>query len=352
MIPLSRNERIEAERLLTAALGPEVMSLGKRPGVEDIAINPNGVAFCYHGGGKIKLETRFDPLQTGNIVSLSARFAGIIAEGNGILSFGANLPGHVRFQGGIEPRSVGGPYVVLRFLPKIVRTFDDYVNDGVAPIEGFEPPYDPEADNSHIGYGLPTMDCIAEGIRHRLTFAVFGETGSGKSSLLTSMANHPFIQGDRLVTLEDVPELQFPNVEDVLSLSSAGIDMGELLKDALRCRPDRVLMGEARDGAFWYFILAQYTGHSGGMVTLHASNPTDFFDRVEQMIAQAGINPETQRRVLMKTLQRIVWIRRRPGGGRDIVGVFRPGGYDPQKGYSLQRIDVPHQPPVGYNVSR
>lgn len=352
MIPLSAGERIEAEKLLRKALGDEILSLGNRPGVEDIAINPNGVAFCYHGGGKLKLETKFDPLRSGNIVNLSARFAGVIAEGRGILSFSANLPGHIRFQGGIEPRSVGGPYVVLRFLPKIVRTFQDYVDAGVAPIAGKESDYDPETDNSDIGDGLPTMDCIAEGIRHRLTFAVFGETGSGKSSLLTSMANHPHMQSDRLVTLEDVPELQFPNVDDVLSLSSAGIDMGELLKDALRCRPDRIIVGEARDGAFWYFIMAQYTGHSGGMVTLHASNPTDFFDRVEQMIAQAGIDPAPQRRVLMKTLQRIVWIRRRAGGGRDIVGVYRPAGYDPEKGYSLQRIDVPHQPVMGYDLSR
>jgi type IV secretion system protein TrbB len=343
MIPLSERERVEAGKLLNAALGQEILALGAMPGVEDIAINPNGVAFCYNGTGKRRLETRFDPVKVGHIVNLSARFAGIVAEGKGILSFGSNLPGHIRFQGGIEPRSVGGPYVVLRFLPKFVRSFQDYIDDGVAPIAGREVDTTAEATDT-VGVGLPTMQCIEAGLAARKTFAVFGETGSGKSSLLMSMANHPVIQGDRLVTLEDTPELQFPNVEDVLRLSSAGIDMGELLKDALRCRPDRVLMGEARDGAFWYFIMAQYTGHRGGMVTLHASNPADFFDRVEQMIAQAGIDPAPQRRVLMKTLQRIVWIRRRPGGGRDIVGVFRPANYDPEKGYSLERIDIPHRP--------
>jgi type IV secretion system protein TrbB len=343
MIPLSERERIEAGKLLNKALGEEVLKLGDTSGVEDIAINPNGTAFCYSGSGKHRLETRFDPVRVGHIVNLSARFAGVIAEGKGALSFSANLPGHIRFQGGIEPRSVGGPYVVLRFLPKFVRSFQDYIDDGVAPIFGQEADTAVE-DADTIGVGLPTMDCIAAGLAARKTFAVFGETGSGKSSLLMSMANHQAVQGDRLVTLEDTPELQFPNVEDVLRLSSAGIDMGDLLKDALRCRPDRVLMGEARDGAFWYFVMAQYTGHSGGMVTLHASNPADFFDRIEQMVSQAGIDPAPQRRVLMKTLQRIVWIRRRPGGGRDIVGVYRPAGYDPEKGYSLERIDIPHQP--------
>jgi type IV secretion system protein TrbB len=347
MIPLSEAERGKASKLLNDALGGEILKLGSMPGVEDIAINPpgvnpNGVAFCYTGGGKHQLDTRFHPEKVGHIVNLAARFAGIIAEGKGILSFSSNLPGHIRFQGGIEPRSVGGPYVVLRFLPKFVRSFQDYIDDGVAPIDGKEVDTTVEAIDT-TGVGLPTMQCIEAGLAARKTFAVFGETGSGKSSLLMSMANHPAVQGDRLVTLEDTPELQFPHVEDVLRLSSAGIDMGDLLKDALRCRPDRVLMGEARDGAFWYFIMAQYTGHSGGMVTLHASNPTDFFDRVEQMIAQAGIDPAPQRRVLQKTLQRIVWIKRRPVGGRDIVGVYRPAGYDPEKGYALERIDIPHR---------
>lgn len=342
MIPLSERERVEAGRMLNAALGEEIVALRDRAGVEDVAINPPGVGFAYTGSGKRRLKTRFDPIKVGHIVNLAARFAGVIAEGKGILSFSSNLPGHIRFQGGIEPRSVGGPYVVLRFLPKFVRTFQDYINDGVAPIAGREVDAGTEEGDA-AGVGLPTMQCIEAGLAARKTFAVFGETGSGKSSLLMSMANHPILKDDRVITLEDTPELQFPNVEDVLRLSSAGVDMGGLLKDALRCRPDRVLMGEARDGAFWHFIMAQYTGHSGGMVTLHASNPTDFFDRVEQMIAQAGIDPAPQRRVLMKTLQRIVWIRRRAGGGRDIVGVYRPAGYDPEKGYALERIDVPHR---------
>lgn len=347
MIPLSEAERGKAGKLLNDALGGEILKLGDAPGVEDIAINPpgtnpTGAAFCYAGSGKHRLDTRFHPERVGHIVNLAARFAGIVAEGKGILSFSSNLPGHIRFQGGIEPRSVGGPYVVLRFLPKFVRTFQDYVDDGVAPIAGREANAGGEEEDA-AGVGLPTMACIEAGLAARKTFAVFGETGSGKSSLLMSMANHPLLKDDRIVTLEDTPELQFPNVEDVLRLSSAGADQGGLLKDALRCRPDRVLMGEARDGALWHFIMAQYTGHSGGMVTLHASNPTDFFDRVEQMIAQAGIDPAPQRRVLMKTLQRIVWIRRRSGGGRDIVGVYRPAGYDPEKGYALERIDVPHR---------
>lgn len=350
MIPLSERERGEATKLLHAAMGAEIVALSNQPGIEDVAINPNGVAFSYGGSGKRKLESRFDPIRTGNIVQLSARFAGVVAEGKGIMSFSSNLPGHIRFQGGIEPRSVGGPYVVLRFLPKIVRSFQEYIDDGVAPIAGNT--IEDRIDEEDIdGVGLPTMDCIAAGLVARKTFAVFGETGSGKSSLMMSMSNHPALRHDRIVTLEDTPELQFPNVEDVLQLASAGMDMGDLLKDSLRCRPDRVMIGEARDGAIWYFVMSQYQGQTGGIVTLHANSPKDFFDRIEQMVAQAGIDPAPQRRVLMKTLQRIIWIRRRSGGGRDIVGVFRPAGYDVEKGYRLQRIDVPHQPAMGYNLS-
>lgn len=345
MIPFSDEERIRAKRLLDTALGAEFLTLAARPGVEDIAINPNGVAYGYAGTGKFRLETHFDRGRIGLIVNLSARFGGVIAEHNGVMSFSAHLPGRIRFQGGIEPRSVGGPYAAFRFLPQVVRSFDDYIDDGVAPIVGKvtgQYDLDQEDATSDAGVGLPTMDCIEACLKERLTIVVFGETGSGKSSLLMSMANHPAVRDDRLVVLEDTEEMQFPYVHDVLQLSSAGIDMAELLKDSLRCRPDRVLMGEARDGAMWIFINAQYTGHSGGMVTMHASNPKDFFDRIEQMIAQAGVDPSGQRRVLMKALQRIVWIKRRPGGGRDIVGVYRPVGYDARKGYALERIDLPH----------
>jgi Flp pilus assembly CpaF family ATPase len=343
MIPLSDRERVEAERLLNNALGAEIQALAAQAGVEDIAINPDGRAFVYGSIGKRRLETRFDADRRSQIVTLSARFAGVVAEGKGRLSFAADLPGQIRFQGGIQPRSIGGPYVVLRFLPKVVRTFQDYIDDGVAPMVGKEVDVEHE-EHEHIGLGLPTMDCIAEALARKLTIVVFGETGSGKSSLLMSMANHPAVQSDRLVTLEDTPEMQFPCVEDVLGMCSVGIDMPDLLKDGLRCRPDRVILGEARDGAFWTFVLAQYTGHRGGLVTLHANNPADFFDRIEQMVAQAGIDPIPQRRVLMKTLQRIVWIKRRPGGGRDIVGVYRPDGYDAISGYRLSRVDVPHRP--------
>lgn len=346
MIPFSDEERARAKRLLDTALGDEFRNLSQVPGIEDIVINPNGAAYGYTGEGKLKMKTRFDRGQIGLIVNLAARFGGVIAEHNGVMSFSAHLPGRIRFQGGIEPRSVGGPYAVFRFLPQEVRSFDDYINDGVAPIEGKTTglySMDDEEETSNVGVGLPTMDCIAACLEARLTTVVFGETGSGKSSLLMSMANHPVVRRDRLVVFEDTEEMQFPYVDDVLQLCSAGIDMGELLKDGLRCRPDRILLGEARDGAIWVFIMAQYTSHSGGIITMHATNPKDFFDRVEQMIAQAGIDPASQRRVVMKALKRIVWIKGRPGGGRDIVGVYRPVGYDAIQGYKLERIDVPHR---------
>ena len=118
MIPLSDRERVEAERLLNNALGAEIQALAAQAGVEDIAINPDGRAFVYTGTGKRRLETRFDADRRSQIVTLAARFAGVVAEGKGRLSFAADLPGQIRFQGGIPPRSVGGPYVVLRFLPK------------------------------------------------------------------------------------------------------------------------------------------------------------------------------------------------------------------------------------------
>ena len=350
MIPLSDRERAEAERQLKDVWGEEVRALAARAteeGIEDIAINPNGVGFVYSGRGKQKLETRFDENRRLQWVNLAARFAGHVAEGNGKLSFGAELPGRIRFQGGIKPRAILGPYIVMRFLPRHVRSFDDYIDDGIVPVTGSETAFHSD-DHADAGVGLPTMDCIAAGLKARLTFSVFGETGSGKSSLLMTMLNHDHLRDDRIVTLEEgASELQFPRVEDVLGLMSEGTNMPDLLKDSLRVRPDRVVVGEARDGVLWTFIMAQYTGHSGGMVTMHASNPNDFFDRCEQMIAQAGVDPAPQRRVLMKTLQRIVWIRRKAGGGRQIVGVFTPDGYDEKTGYRLKRIDVPHQPRMG-----
>lgn len=342
---LSDRERKEAERLLHNAWGPEIDALTKIPDVEDIAINQDGRAFVYGGIGKRRLETRFERERIAQIVTLSSRFAGVVADDQLRLSFMANLPGHIRFQGGLPPRSVDNAYAVLRMLPKHVYSFDDWINSGIAPRgngRGFDPHIEHDAMDDLVGVRHPTMDCLAECLRHRLVIAIFGETGSGKTSLLTTLCNHDCLKNDRIITLEDTPELQFPNVEDVLRLSSERGTTDAILKDSLRCRPDRIVMGEARDGAFWSFIKAMYTGHKGGLITLHANSPSDFFDRCEHLIAEAGVDAPSQRRVLMKTLQRIVWIRRKPGQGREIVGVFRAYKHTLEEGYVLQRIDVPH----------
>ena len=150
-----------------------------------------------------------------------------------------------------------------------------------------------------IGFGTltkPVADFLGACIRGRLDMLITGGTGTGKTTTLNVLSQ--FLPADeRIVTIEDAAELQL-HQEHVLRLESrppniegrGQVTVRDLVRNSLRMRPDRIVIGEVRDGAALDMLQAMNTGHDGSMTTVHANSPRDSLARIETMVLMAGID--------------------------------------------------------------
>lgn len=165
--------------------------------------------------------------------------------------------------------------------------------------------------------------------RSRLNILISGGTGSGKTTLLNAMSQL-IDHGERIVTIEDAAELQLqqPHVVRLetrpANLEGDGeITMRDLVKNALRMRPDRIILGEVRDAAALDMLQAMNTGHDGSMSTVHANNPREALTRLENMVAMAGVNLPSQavRTQISSAVHLIVQVSRMRDGIRRITHI-------------------------------
>ena len=165
--------------------------------------------------------------------------------------------------------------------------------------------------------------------RCRLNILISGGTGSGKTTLLNAMSQL-IDHGERIVTIEDAAELQLqqPHVVRLetrpANLEGDGeITMRDLVKNALRMRPDRIILGEIRDAAALDMLQAMNTGHDGSMSTVHANNPREALTRLENMVAMAGVNLPSQavRTQISSAVHLIVQVSRMRDGIRRVTHV-------------------------------
>jgi pilus assembly protein CpaF len=157
---------------------------------------------------------------------------------------------------------------------------------------------DPYGMDDLIGFGTltrPVADFLAACIRGRLDILITGGTGTGKTTTLNVLSQ--FLPPDeRIVTIEDAAELQL-HQEHVLRLESrppniegrGQVTVRDLVRNSLRMRPDRIVIGEVRDGAALDMLQAMNTGHDGSLTTVHANSPRDSLARVETMVLMAGM---------------------------------------------------------------
>jgi pilus assembly protein CpaF len=164
-------------------------------------------------------------------------------------------------------------------------------------------------------------------VRCKMNILISGGTGSGKTTLLNVLSKW-IPSGERLVTIEDAAELRLqrehvvrletrpPNIE-----GKGEITQRELLRNSLRMRPDRIIIGEVRGAEALDMLQAMNTGHEGSMTTVHANNPRDAFRRVENMVSMAGLNFPVLaiRQQMASALNLSVHVDRVPGGKRKLV---------------------------------
>lgn len=166
-------------------------------------------------------------------------------------------------------------------------------------------------------------------VRARLNILISGGTGSGKTSTLNALARC-IPDNERLVTIEDTAELQL-NAANLVSLESrppnfegsGEVSIRTLVRNALRMRPDRIIVGEVRGVEAFDMLQVMNTGHPGSLTTVHANSPTDAVRRLESMVLMAGLElPQPAvRETIANTLDIIIQQERLPDGGRKIVAL-------------------------------
>jgi pilus assembly protein CpaF len=173
-------------------------------------------------------------------------------------------------------------------------------------------------------------------VRARLNILICGGTGSGKTTLLNVLSGFIAPQ-ERLVTIEEAAELQLrqPHVArlETRSQTSDGtpaVAARELVRNALRMRPDRIILGEVRGGEAVDMLQAMTTGHDGSMGTLHANNPQDALYRLELLMGFGGMRTDvpTLRRQIASAIQLVVHMQRTSGGDRRVVAIAEVVGLE------------------------
>jgi pilus assembly protein CpaF len=230
----------------------------------------------------------------------------------------ARLADGSRVNAAISPIAIDGAAVSIRKFSKKPLTLEKLVEFNAMPKE--------------------VADFIHGAVKSRISTVISGGTGSGKTTLLNALSA-AISHGERLITIEDAAELQLqqphvvrletrpPNIE-----GKGEIRQRELVKNALRMRPDRVILGEVRSDEAFDMLQAMNTGHEGSMATIHANNPREAIGRLEQMIAMGGLNisPDAMRSQIASAIGLIIQVMRLSDGKRKVTHVTEITGMESQ----------------------
>lgn len=301
---LSQDRVVATRRLasLTRALGPALHAALADDSVVEVLINCDGQLRVDRVGSGIETtDARLSVAERETAIRLLAAEAlETVTEDHPFLA--ATLPGSgARVQALIAP-IVSAPVLAIRKRPKLIFTLDDYVRAGIAsPAQAAQ---------------------LRHAIMARRNIVVAGGTGSGKTTLLNALLAEPAFSASRLLLLEDTAELQCAGADVVQLLTKRTppqVSMRDLVQMTLRLRPDRIIVGEVRDGAALEVLKAWNTGHPGGLLTIHANSAADALLRLEDLCFETGASrPE---RLIASAVDTIVFITRTAEGRRidDIV---------------------------------
>ncbi|MCD6364482.1 MAG: Flp pilus assembly complex ATPase component TadA, partial [Planctomycetes bacterium] len=219
----------------------------------------------------------------------------------------------------INPLSLSGPILTIRKFARIPFTIDDLIERGTLT--------------------QATAGFLKACVLGRKNIIISGGTGSGKTTTLNVLSNF-IAHYERIITIEDSAELQLPQ-EHLVSLETrpANIEgkgaytIRDLVRNALRMRPDRLIVGECRGGEALDMLQAMNTGHDGSLTTIHANSPSDTVMRLETMVLTAVEMPiRAIREQIVAALDVIVQMSRLADGSRNVTHISEIVGIDPQNG--------------------
>ncbi len=316
--PISLGER---ETLLGELLD-EVFGLGplepllRDPSISDILVNTFKHVFVERGGQLVKVPTSFqDDRHLMRVIDRIVSGVGRRVDDSSPM-VDARLQDGSRVNAIIPPLAVDGPILSIRRFPAERLKADDLV--------------------TLRALTRPMLDFLGHCVRARLNTLISGGTGAGKTTLLNVMSS--FIgETERIVTIEDAAELQLhqehvarletrpPNVE-----GKGAVRQRQLVINALRMRPDRIVVGEVRGEESLDMLQAMNTGHDGSLTTVHANTPRDALSRIETMIAMGTTHlPEKAMRAqIASAIQLVVQQTRLSDGSRKVTSIAEITGME------------------------
>nr|WP_317623072.1 CpaF family protein [Thiohalomonas denitrificans] len=310
-IPLS----VTARQRIVRQIEDEILGLGPLepiladPTVSDILVNGAHSIYVERYGKLEQTDARFhDDAHLMNIIDrIVSRVGRRIDESSPMVD--ARLTDGSRVNVVIPPLAIDGPTLSIRRFPA------ERLDAGMLV---------------ELGAMSTTIRQLFDGVvRGRLNVLISGGTGSGKTTLLNVMSGS-IPSDERIVTIEDSAELQLqqphvvrletrpPNIE-----GRGEVAQRDLVRNALRMRPDRIVVGEVRGSEALDMLQAMNTGHDGSMTTIHANTPRDALTRIESMVAMAGVNipPRALRAQIASAVDFVIQLERQQDGGRRVVGV-------------------------------
>jgi pilus assembly protein CpaF len=306
--------RIERERLVQDLID-EITGLGPLeplladPTISDILVNTYNLVYIERAGKLVEVPVRFkDNEHLLQIINrIVSRIGRRIDETSPMVD--ARLPDGSRVNAIIPPLAIDGPSMSIRRFGTRPLSPVDLVKHGSITEE--------------------MLAFISAGVRGKLNILISGGTGTGKTTLLNALSS--FIPNDeRIVTIEDAAELRLaqrhvvrletrpPNVE-----GKGEIVIRDLVRNSLRMRPDRIVVGEVRGAEVLDMLQAMNTGHEGSMTTVHANSPRDSLNRLISMVGMAGIgfSEYVVSQTLARALNLIVHLNRGVDGKRRVVSI-------------------------------
>lgn len=308
--------------MLRTAMGPDIAVALADPAVVEVMVNPDGVLRLDRlGEGRVDTGVSLAAAEVERIIRLVASHVRTeVHAGAPIVS--ADLPPRgealsgERFEGVLPPISAS-PCFSIRKPASRIHTLDDYVEAGVmAPVQA---------------------EILRQAIDEHLNILIAGATSAGKTTLANALLAEVARSDERVILLQDTPELQCAAPDCVALRTRPGVvSLTDLVRSTLRLRPDRIVVGEVRGGEALDLLKAWNTGHPGGLSTVHANSARSALYRLEQLVQESVVT--VPRRLIAEAVDLVVFIRGR-GTGRRVETLARVTGLDSSGDYVVVDLD-------------
>ena len=301
--------------MLETAFGEEIVGFLHDPTIVEVMLNPDGHVFIDRlKEGKTPTNVHIHPNQAENIIKLVASYKNNeVHERIPVIATDIPFMG-ARFQGWLPPVVKAASFAIRKRATHIF-TLDQYVEQGTL--------------------NAKSAKFLEDAVLNRKNILVVGGTGTGKTTFVNALLNVLKGTNDRILILEDLPELQLLAEDAVFMSTTPYVSMRDLVQGSLRMRPDRIIIGEVRDGAALELLKAWNTGHPGGVSTLHANSIESTPHRLEDLIREVVATPPYY--LIPEAIDLIVFLERSKTGLRQVKALAELTGFKDGK-YSFKTL--------------